>query len=445
VDDDTKRRLADIAGVLEEMIGGDLGRQLPISPAQDELDAVAYGVNILVGELAFATAHLRQARSEAEAANASKSSFLRNASHELRTPLAVVVWLSELIKNPAGVPPNRLARSIAAIRDTAQDLLRTTEHVLDLSRLEEQDAEPELHPIDILETIRDAMKTLRPLAERKDLKLRAVLEPGAPPVLATHGQYLRQIAMNLLANAIKFSADGEIVARAQSIGSLVAIDVEDPGIGIPEHAHDRIFEPFFQVDPTVSQRLGGTGVGLSLSKRLAQRLGGDLILAASQPGAGSIFRLILPRAERAAEPVPRTAPASLGTPSGIRQPLEGLRILVADDEQLAREALCDVLEAAGATVGRATNGEEAAARALGGNFGLVLMDIRMPVLDGLDATARLRAAGCRTPIMALTANATPEQRAACLAAGCNDYLAKPIAASELVAKLGALQRGAPAR
>ena len=291
-----ERRLAEMAKALEEMIGGDLERQLPISPEQDELDAVAYGVNILVGELAFATVDLRRARAAAEASNAAKSSFLRNASHELRTPLAVIVWLAEMLKDPEKVPPDRLVRSLAAIRTSAEELLRTTEHVLELSRLEEQDNDPVLHPVDLIGTIREAMKTLVPLAERKELQLRAVLEPGTEPIVTTHAQYVRQIVVNLLANAIKFSAEGEVVVRVQNIGSLVAIDVEDPGIGIPTEAHDRIFEPFFQVDQTVSQRLGGTGVGLALSKRLALRLGGDLILAVSQPGVGSIFRLMMPRA-----------------------------------------------------------------------------------------------------------------------------------------------------
>ena len=131
-----------IARALEAMIGGDLERQLPISPAGDELDAICYSVNILVGELAFATANLRRAQAEAEAANAAKSSFLRAASHELRTPLAVIVWLAELLKDPARVPPERFARSLAGIRRSADELLRTTEAVLDLSRLDDPNDEP---------------------------------------------------------------------------------------------------------------------------------------------------------------------------------------------------------------------------------------------------------------------------------------------------------------
>jgi signal transduction histidine kinase/ActR/RegA family two-component response regulator len=429
-----------MAKALEEMIGGDLERQLPISPEQDELDAVAYGVNILVGGLAFATVDLRRARAAAEASNAAKSSFLRNASHELRTPLAVIVWLAEMLKDPEKVPPDRLVRSLAAIRTSAEELLRTTEHVLELSRLEEQDNEPVLHPVDLIGTIREAMKTLVPLAERKDLQLRAELAPGTEPIVTTHAQYVRQIVVNLLANAIKFSAEGEVIVRVQNVGSLVAIDVEDPGIGIPAEAHDRIFEPYFQVDETVSQRLGGTGVGLALSKRQALQLGGDLILAASQPGVGSVFRLLMPRSgqsTREAAPAAGAPPAPLPVSA---TPLEGLRVLVADDEKAVRDALCKVLEDAGALVSRATNGEEAASRALAGDFAVVLMDLRMPGIDGLDATARLRAAGYQSPIVALTASAAPEQRAACLAAGCNDYLTKPVAASELVAKLVATRR-----
>src|SRR5262249_20484566 len=157
--------------------------QLPISDAQDELDAICYSVNILVGELNFATKNLRRARAEAEAANAAKSSFLRAASHELRTPLAVIVWLSEMLKDPARVPPDRFPRSLAGIRRSADELLRTTEAVLNLSSLDEPNAKPEPEVIHLAGTIREAIENLRPLAERKDIGLRVVIHPETPTTM----------------------------------------------------------------------------------------------------------------------------------------------------------------------------------------------------------------------------------------------------------------------
>ena len=214
-----KARLRRIARSLEAMIGGDLERQIPISSAQDELDAVCYSMNILVGELMFATANLRRAQAEAEAANAAKSSFLRAASHELRTPLAVIVWLAELLKDPARVPPERFARSLAGIRRSADELLRTTEAVLNLSRLDQPEQRSRnKRSIHLPATIREALENLQPLAERKQLGLRLAMMPGAPTNMTTNGQHVRQVIVNLVANAIKFTTRGEIVVRVRAAG-----------------------------------------------------------------------------------------------------------------------------------------------------------------------------------------------------------------------------------
>jgi len=430
-----------ITRTLEAMIGGDLNRQLPLSPDGDELDAICYSVNILVGELAFATANLQRAREDAEAANATKSRFLRNASHELRTPLAVIVWLTELLRDPERVPPDRFARSLAGIRRSAEELLRTTEAVLDLSRLDqaEEDGKPEI--VDVAASIREALDNLRPLAERKQIGLRLVMGAGVPVTTRTNGQHFRQVIVNLVANAIKFTGQGEVVVRVQRQDAILVIDVEDSGIGIPEGAQARIFEPFFQVNRAAAAKLGGSGVGLALAKRFSELLKGELFLVSSVEGEGSTFRFALPldTASGVVEIISDPADNTPVLPVRVR-PLEGLRVLVADDEELMLDTLCRLLETAGAIVGRATDGEQAMEKALAQDFALILMDVRMPVLDGLGATSRLRAAGFWRPIVALTASATPDQRAACLAAGCNDHLTKPIAAAELVSKVAAVCR-----
>ena len=436
-----KRRLRGIARSLEAMISGDTERQIPISEAQDELDAICYSMNILVGELAFATTNLRRAQGEAEAANAAKTTFLRTASHELRTPLAVIVWLADTLKDPSRVPPERFARSLAGIRRSAEELLRTAEAVLDLSRLDDPAVKAPTEPIDLADTVREAVDNLQPLAERKQIGLRMTIQPGVPATLMTNGQHVRQVVMNLVANAIKFTLQGEVVVRVHRLGRQAAVDVADTGIGIPEASRTRIFEPFFVVNRSAAQKLGGSGVGLALAKRFAEGLGGDLSLLATTEGLGSTFRFTLPLdpASIVIEVATDTEETTPVLPVRVR-PLEGLRVLVADDEELVLDALCKLLETAGATVGRATDGEQAMEKALDQDFALILMDVRMPILDGLGATSRLRAAGFWRPIVALTASATADQRAACIAAGCNDHLTKPIAASDLVSKVAAVCR-----
>jgi signal transduction histidine kinase/CheY-like chemotaxis protein len=436
-----KRRWDEISRALEAMIAGDLDRQLPISEVGDELDAFCYRVNILVGELGFATANVRRAQADAEAANAAKSKFLRTASHELRTPLAVIVWLTELLKDPERVPPERFARSLVGIRRSAEELLRTTEAVLDLSRLDRPDEVEVSEVVDVAETVREALENLQPLAERKQLGLRLVISPGVPATLRTNGQHVRQVIVNLIANAIKFTGQGEVVVRVRREEPLLAIDVEDSGIGIPPGARSRIFEPFFQVDRAASKKLGGSGVGLAIAKRFAEKLGGDLILIRTEEGEGSTFRFTLPLdtasgvVEIAVDPADNTPVLPVRA-----RPLEALRVLVVDDEEAMQDALCKLLETEGAIVGRASDGEQAMEKALAQDFAVILMDVRMPVVDGLDATSRLRAAGFWRPIIALTASATPDQRAACLAAGCNDHLTKPIAAADLVSKIASVCR-----
>jgi len=437
-------RLADIARALEAMISGDLECQLPMSPAQDELDAICYGVNVLVGELGFVTANLRRARAEAEAANAAKSTFLRAASHELRTPLSVIVWLAELVKDPSQVPADRLESFLTGIHRSARELLHTTEAILDLSRLEDS-AQPSLEVTDVIDTVRDALTTLQPLADRKGIALCLAREPGAPDVVMTCAQHLRQVIINLVANSIKFSSGGDIVVRIRRVDVRVAIDVQDSGVGIPADMHARIFEPFFQVDRTAARELGGAGLGLALARGLAESLEGTLDLLTSAEGVGSTFRVTIPmRLPPGADVSARCDEQRLPSVHGQPRPLEGLRVLVADDEGAVRDTLCQLLETAGASAGQAADGEEAVAKALDGDFAMVLMDVRMPVIDGLAATRRLRAAGFRRPILALTANQAPEQRAACLAAGCDDHYVKPIASSELIARLVDLTRAAAA-
>ena len=279
-----RRRLEKITRALEAMVGGDLDRQLPVSPAGDQLDAISYSVNILVGELAFATANVRRAQAEAEAANAAKSKFLRTASHELRTPLAVIVWLTELLRDPERVPPERFAArwraSAAAPRSCCAPPRPFSICRVSTTRTTRPNPRSSTSP----RRVREALENLQPLAERKQIGLRLAMGPGVPATLRTNGQHFRQVIVNLVANAIKFTVQGEVVVRVQRADGALAIDVEDTGIGIPEGAQARIFEPFFQVDRAAAKKLGGSGVGLALAKRFVEKLKGNAVAGLQQRG-----------------------------------------------------------------------------------------------------------------------------------------------------------------
>ena len=282
--------------------------------------------------LAFATANVRRAQAEAEAANAAKSKFLRTASHELRTPLAVIVWLTELLRNPERVPPERFVRSLAGIRRSAEELLRTTEAVLDLSRFDHPDDETDPGRRRRRDGPRGAGQ---PTAARRTEADRLAARDGAGRSRDAEDQRpaLPPIVINLVANAIKFTVQGEVVVRVQRADGALALDVEDTGIGIPRRRGADL-RAVLPGQPGVGAEAGGLGVGLALAKLFVEKLKGNLWLVSSSEGKGSTFRFTLP----------------LDTASGIvevafngdhtpilpvrARPLEGLRVLVADDEEL---------------------------------------------------------------------------------------------------------------
>jgi len=241
---------------------------------------------------------------------------------------------------------------------------------------------------------------------------------------------IKVILMNVIGNALKFTERGEVRVRLCGDGAArLAIDVSDTGIGLTAEQRRGLFEPFQQADPGIARTYGGTGLGLVLSKRFAEALGGDLVVVASLPGVGSTFRITL---RTDSEPVAQPAVASAGPAARPARPLAGVRVLLAEDNPDIRLALAELMELAGAEIVQAEDGREAVDQALSDAFDAVLMDVRMPGIDGLEATRMLRERGCRLPIVALTADAVKEHRAECLAAGYDDYLAKPVELPALV-------------
>ncbi|MBL8756533.1 MAG: response regulator [Planctomycetes bacterium] len=374
-----------------------------------------------------------------ETSNRAKGEFLANMSHEIRTPMAAVLGWSEVLEED-GVDANVRAEAIAAIRRNGNHLLELINDILDLSKIEAGRMDVERVEFDLVELIYDVLEMLRPRAVQRGLGFGAnVLAPFPARVLADPTR-LRQILVNLIGNAIKFTERGsvtiEIDHRPGSDRPLV-LAVVDTGIGVPPDRLAGLFEPFRQADSSTTRKFGGTGLGLAISRRLAERMGGTLNVA-SVVGKGSCFTVALPAAAcgelvtTIGSPIVDPAPV----PPAPATMLVGRRVLVAEDGSDNQVLIKRMLERWGATVRIVDNGRDAvddalAASARGTPFDLVLMDMLMPTLDGYAATGELRDRGYDGPIVALTANAMQGDRDKCLAIGCTDYATKPFRRQEL--------------
>lgn len=421
-------RLEALLASLERMAGGDLDHRIEISAGHDAVDAIAHAVNVLVGELQLVTDGLRRAKEEAEAASAAKTVFLRNASHEIRTPLTVILGLSELIASRR-VPDERVEGYYQRVVTNGRTLTRILDDLLDLSKVEAQRLELELQALEVAQVTAEIVAQFEVQAERKALRL--VTENLDPSLIAIADVHrLRQILTNLVGNAIKFTEQGSITVRLGRARAMILLDVADTGIGLTTDQAGALFQPFAQADRTIPQRFGGTGLGLALSQRLAEAMGGGLELLESREAAGSTFRLSLPAAPADVTPEVATSAARLPRYSGSE--LEDRTILVVEDNDDVRATTSAILRDVGATVVEATNGQQAIERWNETPVDVILMDVRMPVLDGIEATRRLRAAGVAVPIIALTADALADEVTSCLAAGCTAHLAKPLDVARLV-------------
>jgi PAS domain S-box-containing protein len=389
----------------------------------------------LEGQVQQRTAELSEAKEAAEAASRAKSVFLANMSHEIRTPLNAVLGLTELLQ--AEPRPKHDADRLARVAQAARHLLGLVSDVLDLSKIEADRLELADEPFDLFELLETVEAILRAGCEAKGLAFEVVREPQVPRWLRGDGTRLRQVLLNLGSNAVKFTPAGRVTLRVEAGGHesrpSLRVSVLDTGIGLAEADLARVFKPFEQVDGSITRRFGGTGLGLSISARLVALMGGE-IGARSEPGLGSEFHFRIPLHE--AEPLPPAAPGRAGADE--RSALAGRVVLVAEDNDVNQEVARAMLERAGAEVDVAGDGEQALVCALVRRYDAILMDMQMPRLDGLEATRRLRAGSspnARTPIIAMTANVFTEDRQACLEAGMDDHVAKPVQAEELIGRV----------
>jgi len=404
------------------------------------------GVMIDITESKQVAVELTEARTRAEAATRAKSEFLANMSHEIRTPLTAILGYSDILREEGDLSraPERRLQAIDTILGAGHYLLTVINDVLDLSKIEAGKMEVELVETPLLKILTEVADLVRPRAAEKGVELRTRLGTPVHERLMSDPTRLRQILMNLVGNAAKFTESGSvtlIASEEQREGQArLLIDVEDTGPGLSPELASRLFVAFSQADASVTRKHGGTGLGLTICRRLAELMGGTVMLARTMPGQGSCFRVELPLV-----PAPGAAlVASLETQPHSSEPKPALsaarlsgRVLVAEDGRDNQRLIELHLKRAGAEVQVVDNGLIALerieqAQAEGRPFDLLLTDMQMPEMDGYTLTSTLRQRGSTLAIVALTAHAMPEDRQKCIDAGCDDYSTKPINRNQLI-------------
>jgi len=412
-------------------------------------------------ELAGTTRELEIARTEAESATRSKSEFLANMSHEIRTPMTAIMGYAELLMEDNDVQTNPAKRkeAIRTIQRNSEHLLALINDILDLSKIEAGKMTIEKIECSPAEIVADVTSLMRHRVEAKNLSLEVENTTPIPKTIHSDPTRLRQIILNLVGNAIKFTEKGgvRIILKMADLSDTATqclhVDVIDTGIGMTPEQRSRLFQAFTQADTSTTRQFGGTGLGLAISRRLAQILGGDIYVQSTY-GQGSCFTVIVETGSlegvktiEILDSKEGRGPADANPQAQANNKIEG-RILLAEDGPDNQRLISFVLRKAGATVEVVENGQIAYEKAMEASktkkpYGVILMDMQMPVLDGYDATRTLRRSGYKGTIIALTAHAMSSDRDKCIQAGCDNFATKPINRTQLVSMIDSYLKASP--
>jgi signal transduction histidine kinase/CheY-like chemotaxis protein/HPt (histidine-containing phosphotransfer) domain-containing protein len=377
---------------------------------------------------------LKSSRDAAEEADRTKTAFLANMTHEIRTPMTAILGYTDLLLDPQLSSPVR-NQYAEVIRRNGEHLLEIVNDILDISKIEAGKLAIETIPCSLDEIARDVQNMMQPRAQKNGIGFSVEWKGDTSRAILTDPIRIRQILINLVSNAIKFTQRGGVTMRIERLFDSIHMTVTDTGIGMSQAQIERVFQPFVQGDSSTTRRFGGTGLGLAISRHLSRLLGGELDVE-SAPGKGSTFRVTLPAVDvPEADNLPPPEPLN-STWVDLLPSVRGKRLLLAEDSTDVREFLRQVLTRAGIEVTAVANGEQLLdASRNGKEYDLILVDMQMPSVDGYEATRRIRAAGFEKPIIAITAHSLESDRTASLAAGCSDYIRKPVRSNQLLQRV----------
>jgi PAS domain S-box-containing protein len=417
------------------------------APVFDTDKSIQYwvGTHTDISDLRRREEELKMRNDSVEASYKVKADLLVNMSREIRTSMNTILGFASLLKDSGltAVDRDQLNEKIVT---TGDQLLQMIDDILNLSKFEETQVPIERIRFNVSDVVFDVVQAMRPVAEKKDLKLQVFFNTPVPQQIISDPHRVRQIITHLVGNSVKYTESGGRILiflsheQHKNFGSSIRIDVEDTGVGIPPEQQNRLFQPFAQLNTPLSRGASGSRLGLALSEKMAASLGGNLALKGSEIGQGSCFSLLIPTGDITDVPMikgKKVEPFALKFLSNLRKTkrLEDIKVLLAEDSEDNETLVRLYLKKEGAQVTCAHNGLEALDLLRNEDFDIVLMDIQMPLMDGLEATRQLRQRGFQKPILALTAHALKGDIEKSLKAGCDTHLTKPIQGEALIQEI----------